>query len=81
MIDQNKLTEYIGADPAIGNANKAVKYNAGFGMSYTNKRLQLGISVAQLLESRLENYTGVLTRNQDACLYRHFMPTVLTKLI
>ena len=72
MIDQNKLTEYLGADPAIGNSNKSVKYNAGFGMSYTSKRLQLGVSVAQLLESRLDNYTGVLTRSQDARLYRHF---------
>ena len=71
LLDQSKLTEYLGADPAIGNANKNVKYNAGFGISYTTKRLQLGVSVAQLLETKLDNYAGTLTRTQDARLYRH----------
>jgi type IX secretion system PorP/SprF family membrane protein len=75
MLDQTKLTEYLGADPAIGNANKSVKYDAGFGISYTNKRLQLGVSVAQMLQSRFTNYTGNLNSGQEARLYRHYYAT------
>ncbi len=72
LIDQSKLSEYLGADPAIGNGNKSMQYNAGFGVAYTNKRLQLGVAVSQILQTRLDNYTGNLNRSQDARLYRHF---------
>ncbi len=75
MLDQSKLTEYLGTDAAIGNANKSVKYDAGFGISYTTKKLQLGIAATQLLQGRLNNYVGNLNRTEEARLYRHFYAT------
>ncbi len=72
LLDQNKLIEYLGADPAVGNTNSKIQYNAGFGVSYTNSHLQLGVSVAQLIQSKMDNYTGNLSRTQEARLYRHY---------
>ncbi len=71
-INTAKLAETLGNDPAIGNKNNSFKYDAGFGISYTNDRLQLGASVAQLLQTKQNNYTGSLVRNQEARLYRHY---------
>ncbi len=71
-IDQAKLAETLGTDPAIGNNNNSFKYDAGVGISYTNERLQIGASVAQLLQTKQNNYTGNLLRSQEARLYRHY---------
>lgn len=72
-INQSKLVDILGAsDPAVANADNSFKFDAGFGISYTNERLQLGASVAQLLQSKLDFYKGNLTRNQEARLYRHY---------
>jgi type IX secretion system PorP/SprF family membrane protein len=72
-IDKAKLTETLGADPAIGASgdNKFI-FDAGFGISYTGKKLQLGASVSQLVQSKLDYYTGNLTRNEKGHLYRHY---------
>lgn len=72
LLNTSKLTEYLGVDPAIGNANKKVSYDAGFGIAYTHKKLQIGASVAQMLQGRFDNYTGNLNRSQEARLYRHY---------
>jgi len=72
LLNTAKLTEYLGADPAIGNANKKVNYDAGFGVSYSSKKFQIGASVAQILQSRFDNYVGNLSRSQEARLYRHY---------
>jgi len=72
MLDQTKLTEYLGSDPAIANGNKSIQYDAGFGISFTNQHLQLGVSATQLLQTRIDNYAGNLTRSQEAHLYRHY---------
>jgi hypothetical protein len=40
-------------------------------MSFTNKKLQLGAAVTQLLESELKNYSGA-SRTDVGKLYRHY---------
>ena len=72
-IDKVKLTQSLGADPAIGaSSNNKFMFDAGFGISYTGKNLQLGASVSQLVQSKLDFYTGNLTRNEKGHLYRHY---------
>ncbi len=71
-FNQAKLAQTLGNDPAIANAGNTFNYDAGFGATYTNNRLQLGISAAQLLQSKINNYSGTLVRSQEARLYRHF---------
>jgi type IX secretion system PorP/SprF family membrane protein len=71
-LDRAKLTATLGADPAIGASENRFIFDAGFGISYTGKRLQLGASVSQLVQSKLDFYTGNLTRNEEGRLYRHY---------
>jgi type IX secretion system PorP/SprF family membrane protein len=72
-IDKVKLTQTLGADPAIGaSSDKKFMFDAGFGISYTGKKLQLGASASQLVQSKLDFYTGNLTRNEKGHLYRHY---------
>jgi type IX secretion system PorP/SprF family membrane protein len=72
-IDKVKLTQTLGADPAIGaSSNNKFIFDAGFGISYTGKKLQLGASVSQLVQSKLDYYTGNLTRTEKGHLYRHY---------
>lgn len=71
-IDRAKLSESIGNDPVLGASDNRFKYDAGFGISYTNKQWQLGASVSQLVQSQLDFYSGNLTRTEEARLYRHY---------
>jgi type IX secretion system PorP/SprF family membrane protein len=71
-IDRAKLSQTLGSDPALGNSDNKFKFDAGFGISYTGKKLQLGASVSQLVQSKLGYYTGTLTTNEEARLYRHY---------
>jgi type IX secretion system PorP/SprF family membrane protein len=71
-IDRSKLTESIGNDPVLGASDNRIKYDAGFGISYTNKKFQVGASVSQLVQSKLDFYSGSLSRNEEARLYRHY---------
>ncbi|MEO6542062.1 MAG: PorP/SprF family type IX secretion system membrane protein [Ferruginibacter sp.] len=71
-IDKAKLTESLGSDPVLGATDSRFKYDAGFGISYTGKKLQLGASVSQLVQSKLNFYSGNLTRDEEARLYRHY---------
>ena len=72
-LDQEKIVAAIGADPALANAKGGVNYDAGFGISFTNKKIQLGVSAAQLLESELKNYSGTgASRSAVGRLYRHY---------
>jgi type IX secretion system PorP/SprF family membrane protein len=71
-IDRAKLTETLGADPALGASDNKFKFDAGFGISYTGKKLQLGASASQLIQSKFDIYTGDLTRNEEGRLYRHY---------
>ena len=71
-IDKAKLSESLGSDPVLGASDSRFKYDAGFGISYTNKRVQIGASVSQLVQSKLNFYSGNLTRSEEARLYRHY---------
>lgn len=71
-IDRAKLSTTLGADPALGTSDNQFKFDAGFGISYTGKRLQVGASVSQLVQSKLGFYTGTLTTSEEARLYRHY---------
>src|SRR5258705_6443524 len=71
-IDKAKLTETLGADPAIGGSDNKFVFDAGFGISYTGKKLQLGASVSQLVQSKLDFYSGNTTRSEEGRMYRHY---------
>jgi type IX secretion system PorP/SprF family membrane protein len=71
-IDRAKLSESIANDPVLGASDNRFKYDAGFGMSYTNKQWQLGASVSQLVQSKLDFYSGNLTTTEEARLYRQY---------
>ncbi len=71
-IDKGKLMESLGNDPVLGASDNRFKYDAGFGISYTNKKFQVGASVSQLVQSKLDFYSGNLTRDEEARLYRHY---------
>ena len=71
-IDREKLTESLGADPALGNTDNRFKFDAGFGISYSGKKLQLGASASQLVQSKLDFYNGNLTTSESSRLYRHY---------
>lgn len=71
-IDKGKLSQSLGADPVLGASDNRFKYDAGFGISYTSKTLQLGASVSQLVQSKLDFYSGNLNRDEEARLYRHY---------
>lgn len=71
-IDRAKLAQTLGADPALGNNDNKFKFDAGFGISFTNDKFQLGASVSQLIQSKLDFYTGSLSTTEEARLYRHY---------
>jgi type IX secretion system PorP/SprF family membrane protein len=72
-FDRAKLQESLGGnDPAIAGDNNRFKGDAGFGIAYTSKKLQLGASVGQLIQSKLNFYEGAGTPTEEAKLYRHY---------
>jgi type IX secretion system PorP/SprF family membrane protein len=71
-LDRAKLSETLGSDPALGTSDNRFKFDAGFGISYTDKKLQLGASVSQLVQSKLDFYSGNLSTTEEARLYRHY---------
>ena len=71
-IDKTKLSASLGNDPVLGGNTNHLNFDAGFGISYTGSKLQLGASVMQLVQSQLNFYSGNLTRTDQARLYRHF---------
>jgi type IX secretion system PorP/SprF family membrane protein len=71
-LDREKLTQTLGADPAIGASDNRFKFDAGFGISYTGKKLQLGVAASQLVQSKLDFYSGNLTPTEEGRLYRHY---------
>jgi len=70
-IDKGKLGS-LGTDPVLGASSNSTKFDAGFGISYTNKNFQVGASASQLTQSKMDFYSGNLTRNENAKLYRHY---------
>ncbi len=79
-FDRAKLQASLGNDPVLGSASNKLTGDAGFGVSYTNKKFQVGASVSQLLQSGMDFYklnlgagTGALPgRTEEAKLYRHY---------
>jgi type IX secretion system PorP/SprF family membrane protein len=71
-LDRAKLISTLGSDPALGTAETKFKFDAGFGISYTGKRLQVGAAASQLVQSKLGFYTGNLGAGESARLYRHY---------
>jgi type IX secretion system PorP/SprF family membrane protein len=71
-LDRGKLTATLGTDPAIGTSDSRFKFDAGFGASYTNKQFQIGASVSQLVQSKLDYYKGTAATSEVARLYRHY---------
>jgi type IX secretion system PorP/SprF family membrane protein len=66
------LIDALGTDPVMGGAANRFKGDAGLGVAYTSTKWQLGASVSQLIQSKLNFYSGNLQRNEEARLYRHF---------
>jgi type IX secretion system PorP/SprF family membrane protein len=71
-LDRAKLTNTLGADPALGTSDTRFKFDAGFGASYTNKKFQIGAAVSQLIQSKLDYYKGTASTSEVARLYRHY---------
>jgi type IX secretion system PorP/SprF family membrane protein len=71
-IDKSKLSNTLGNDPVLASSENSTKFDAGFGLSYTGKRLQLGASVAQLVQSKLNYYSGSQSPTEEGRLYRHY---------
>jgi type IX secretion system PorP/SprF family membrane protein len=79
-FDRAKLQASLGNDPVLGSTDNRFTGDAGFGISYTNKKFQAGVSVSQLIQSKMDFYklnTGVgagalPNRTSEARLYRHY---------
>ncbi|MEO7983760.1 MAG: type IX secretion system membrane protein PorP/SprF [Bacteroidota bacterium] len=72
-INKAKLQESLGTnDPVLAGDDSRFKGDAGFGVAYNGQKLQLGVSVSQLIQSTLDFYTGNLSRTEEGRLYRHY---------
>jgi type IX secretion system PorP/SprF family membrane protein len=72
-FDRARLAASLGTnDAVIKGDDQKIKGDAGFGLAYTTPKLQLGVSVSQLIQSKLDFYTGTGTVNEEAMQYRHF---------
>ena len=71
-IDVDKLQQSLGTDPVLGGGDNKFKFDAGFGIAYTGKKLQIGAAVSQLIQSKLGFYTGNMSTGEEGRLYRHY---------
>ncbi len=71
-LDKVKLLASLGNDPVLAGAEKRFKTDAGFGVAYNGKKLRAGASVSQLVQSKLDFYSGNLNRTEEGRLYRHY---------
>jgi type IX secretion system PorP/SprF family membrane protein len=71
-IDKAKLQESLGNDPVLAGQDSRIKGDAGLGIAYTGKKFQIGASVSQLIQTKLDFYSGNLSRTEEARLYRHY---------
>lgn len=71
--DKARLQAALGPnDPVIQGSDKRIKGDAGFGVAFTSKTFQIGASVSQLIQSKLNLYQGTGTTTEQAKLYRHY---------
>jgi type IX secretion system PorP/SprF family membrane protein len=71
-IDVAKLSQTLGTDPVLNSGGNKFKADAGFGIVYSGKKLEIGASVSQLLQTKLNYYSGTGTTNEEGKLYRHY---------
>jgi type IX secretion system PorP/SprF family membrane protein len=71
-INKSKLTATLGNDLVLAGKENAMKYDAGVGVAYVDNKWTLGVSASQLIQSKLDIYSGNLTRSEEGRLYRHF---------
>ena len=71
-IDGAKLAENLGNDPVLNSSDNKFKFDAGFGISFTSKNFQVGASVSQLVQSKLNFYSGNQATAEEGKLYRHY---------
>jgi type IX secretion system PorP/SprF family membrane protein len=71
-LDRTKLSATLGADPALGTSDTRFKFDAGFGASYTTDKFQIGASVSQLVQSKLDYYKATAASTEVAKFYRHY---------
>jgi type IX secretion system PorP/SprF family membrane protein len=71
-IDVAKLSQTLGNDPVLNSGGNKFKADAGFGISYADKKLQIGASVSQLLQTKLNYYSGTGSPSEEGKLYRHY---------
>ncbi len=71
-LDKAKLSATLGNDPVLASSESRFKADAGFGIAYNGKKLQVGASVSQLIQSKLDFYSGNLNPTEEGRLYRHY---------
>jgi type IX secretion system PorP/SprF family membrane protein len=71
-LDKAKLSATLGNDPVLASAESRFKADAGFGIAYNGKKFQAGAAVSQLIQTKLNFYTGNLTPTEEGRLYRHY---------
>lgn len=71
-IDRNKLLGSLGQDPVLASIGNEYKFDAGVGIAYYSEKWQIGASVSQLVQPKLNFYSGNLSRSEQARLYRHY---------
>jgi type IX secretion system PorP/SprF family membrane protein len=71
-LDKAKLQTSLGNDPVLAGNEKRFNADAGFGIAYNGKKIRAGASVSQLIQSKLDFYSGNLNRTEEARLYRHY---------
>ena len=71
-FDMAKLQDALGNDPVLGSTDNRFAGDAGLGFAYTGKKFQVGASVSQLIQTKLDFYKGNLTRTEEGKLYRHY---------
>ena len=71
-FDREKLQPVLGNDPVIAGNENRMKGDAGFGVAFTTSDFQIGASVSQLIQSKLQLYEGQGNPNEEAKLYRHY---------
>ena len=71
-LDKAKLSATLGNDPVLASAESRFKADAGFGIAYNGKKLQAGVSVSQLIQTKLNFYSGNLSPTEEGRLYRHY---------
>ena len=72
QYDRAKLAAVLGPDNVLASDDKRLKGDAGFGVAYTARKWQLGASVSQLIQSRLDLYSGTGNVVDESKMYRHY---------